>query len=152
MKISSDYKDLLSIFNVAGVRYPIVGGYAAMIHTEPRYTKDLDIWVDRSEANAEALFQALARFGAPLKGLRPTDFTEPDVYYQIGMEPVRIDIVTSVAGLSFASAWDRRVVVDFDGEPAGVLSREDLLLSKKAAGRMRDRKQIRSLQKPRKAR
>jgi hypothetical protein len=150
MKISSDYKDLLSIFNVAGVRYLIVGGYAAMIHTEPRYTKDLDIWVDRSEANAEALFQALARFGAPLKGLRPTDFTEPDVYYQIGMEPVRIDIMTSVAGLSFASAWDHRVVVDFDGESAGVLAREDLLLSKKAAGRMRDHKHIRSLQKARK--
>jgi hypothetical protein len=152
MKISSDYKDLLSIFNVAGVRYPIVGRYAVMIHTEPRYTKDLDIWVDRSEANAEALFQALARFGAPLKGLRPTDFTEADVYYQIGMEPVRIDIMTSIAGLSFSSAWHHRVVVDFDDESAGVLSREDLLLSKKAADRLHDREHIRSLQKPRKAR
>jgi hypothetical protein len=63
-------------FNAAGVRYLIVGGYAVMIHSEPRYTKDLGIWIDRSEANAQALFPALARFGAPLKGLRPSDFTE----------------------------------------------------------------------------
>ena len=110
MKISSDYKDLLSIFNAAGVRYLIVGGYAVMIHTEPRYTKDLDIWIDRAATNAQALFQALVRFGAPLKDLQPADFTEPRVFYQIGMEPVRI-------------------------ESAGVLSREDLLLSKKAADR-----------------
>jgi uncharacterized nucleotidyltransferase DUF6036 len=148
MKISSDYKDLLSIFNAAGVRYLIVGGYAVMIHTEPRYTKDLDIWIDRAATNAEALFQALVRFGAPLKDLRPADFTEPEVFYQIGMEPVRIDIMTSVSGLEFGSAWERRLIVDFDGESAGVLSREDLLLSKKTADRLHDRKHIRKLQKP----
>jgi len=122
MKISSDYKDLLSIFNAAGVRYLIVGGYAVMIHTEPRYTKDLDIWIDRSAANAQVLFQALVRFGAPLKDLQPAYFTEPVVFYQIGMEPVRIDIMTSVTGLEFESAWERRLIVDFDGESAWVLS------------------------------
>lgn len=152
MKISSDYKDLLNIFNAAGVRYLIVGGYAVMIHTEPRYTKDLDIWIDRSVTNAQVLFQALVRFGAPLKDLQPADFTEPEVFYQIGMEPVRIDVMTSVSGLEFESAWERRLIVDFDGESAGVLSREDLLLSKKATGRLRDRKHIRSLQKPLKSR
>lgn len=64
MKINSDYKRLSSIFNEAGVRYLIVGGYAVMVHSEPRYTKDLDIWVDRSEANARVLYKALALFGA----------------------------------------------------------------------------------------
>src|ERR1700683_1071298 len=117
MKISSDYKDLLSIFNAAGVRYLIVGGYAVMVHAEPRYTKDLDIWVDQSGPNAQAVFNALARFGAPLKGLLPANFTEPRVFYQIGMEPVRVDIMTSVSGLDFGSAWERRLIVDFDGEP-----------------------------------
>ena len=150
MKISSDYRDLLSIFNAAGVRYLIVGGYAVMIHTEPRYTKDLDVWVHRSGANAEALFRALAQFGAPLKGLQPADFTEPDVFYQVGIEPVRIDVMTSVSGLEFTRAWERRLVVDFDGVHAAVLSREDSLLSKKAAGRPHDRKHIRTLQKSRK--
>jgi hypothetical protein len=104
MKISSDYKDLLSIYNASGVRYLIVGGYAVMIHSEPNYTKDLDIWIDRSDANAQAAFSALARFGAPLKGLQPSDFDAPDVFYQVGIEPVRVDIMTSVAGLDFAAA------------------------------------------------
>jgi predicted nucleotidyltransferase len=149
VKINSDYKSLLSIFNAAGVRYLIVGGYAVMIHSEPRYTKDLDVWIDRSKANAQMLFEALARFGAPLQGIQATDFTEPDVFYQIGMEPVRIDIMTSVSGLEFEPAWERRLIVDFDGEPGGALSREDLLASKQAAGRMRDRKHIKSLRKPR---
>ena len=135
MKISSDYKDLLSIFNAAGVRYLIARGYAMMVHTEPHYTNDLDIWVDRTESNALAVFSALARFGAPLKDLKPADFMELDVFYQVGLEPVRLDIMTSVSGLNFEAAWERRIVVDFDGEAAPVLSREDLLASKRAAGR-----------------
>jgi hypothetical protein len=80
----------LSIFNAPDVRYLSVGGYAVMIPTEPRYTKDLDIWIDWAATNAQALFQAVVRFGAPLNDLQPADFTEPQVFYQIGMEPVRI--------------------------------------------------------------
>jgi hypothetical protein len=136
MKISSDYKDLLKNLNAAGVRYLIVGGYAVMIYTEPSFTKDLDLWVDPSEHNAQALFRALAQFGAPLHGIRPADFTEPEVFYQMGVDPVRIDILTSLPGLGFASAWERRLVVDFDGEPVSV--------------RARDRKHARGLRKPRK--
>ncbi|MGA2268506.1 MAG: nucleotidyltransferase [Bryobacteraceae bacterium] len=148
MKISSDYKDLLRNLNAAGVRYLIVGGHAVMIYTEPSFTKDLDLWVDPSERNAQALFRALAQFGAPLQGIRPADFTEPEVFYQIGVDPVRIDVLTSLPGLDFASAWKRRLAVDFDGEPAPVISREDLITSKKVTGRARDRKHARSLRKP----
>ncbi len=122
-----------------------------MIHSEPRYTKDLDVWVERSFDNAQALFKALAQFGAPLKGIQPVNFTEPEVFYQVGVEPVRIDVMTSVSGLEFEAAWGRRLIVDFDGEPGTVLSKEDLLASKKAAGRSRDRRHIRTLQKPRKS-
>jgi predicted nucleotidyltransferase len=150
MKISSDYKDLLRNLNAAGVRYLIVGGYAVMIYTEPNFTKDLDLWVDPSERNAQALFRALAQFGAPLQGIHPADFTEPEVFYQMGVDPVRVDILTSLPGLDFASAWKRKLVVDFDGEPASVISREDLVESKKVTGRARDRKHARSLRKPRK--
>jgi len=150
MKISSDYKDLLRNLNAAGVRYLIVGGYAVMIYTEPSFTKDLDLWVDPSERNARALFQALAQFGAPLQDIRPADFTESEVFYQMGVDPVRVDILTSLPGLDFVSAWGRRLVVDFDGEPAAVVSREDLIESKKATGRARDRKHARSLRKSRK--
>lgn len=81
MRISSDYRDLLKSLNAAGVRFLVVGGYAVMIHTEPRHTKDLDVWIDRSASNAEALVHALTRFGAPRKGITASDFTEPEVLH-----------------------------------------------------------------------
>ena len=144
MKINCDFRDLLRDLNAAGVRYLIVGGYAAMVHTEPRYTKDLDLWIDPVESNAQKLFEALAEFGAPTKDIHPSDFTEPEVFFQIGMEPVRIDIMTSVSGLDFDPAWERRVMVDFGGE-SPVLCRADSLQSKIAAGRIRDRRDARKL-------
>jgi predicted nucleotidyltransferase len=126
MKINSDFKDLLHDLNAAGVRYLIVGGYAVMVYADPRYTKDLDLWVEPTEPNAENLFVALSHFGAPTQGIRPSDFTEPEIFFQIGIDPVRIDIMTSVTGLVFAQAWERKVVVDFGGESAPVLCREDV--------------------------
>jgi predicted nucleotidyltransferase len=147
VKINSDFKDLLQSLNAAGVRYLIVGGYAVMVHTEPRYTKDLDVWIEPDEANALRLFAALAEFGAPMQEYRPSDFTTPETFFQIGMDPVRIDILTSVSGLDFAEAWERRVAVDFGGAPAPVLSRQDLIAAKLASGRPQDRKDARRLQK-----
>jgi hypothetical protein len=148
MKINSDYKDLLRNLNAAGARYLVVGGYAVMIHSEPRFTKDLGLWVDPAPANAALVYRALAAFGAPLRGIKPEDFTEPEVFYQVGIDPVRADILTSLPGLEFGAAWERRVTVDFDGEPAGVISREDLLISKRMANRPADRKHTRALRKP----
>ena len=86
-----------------------------MVHTEPRYTKDLDLWIEPVESNAQKLLVALAEFGAPTKEIHSSDFTEPEVFFQIGIEPVRIDIMTSVSGLEFVPAWDRKVIVDFGG-------------------------------------
>ena len=149
MKINSDYKDLLKGLNAGGVRYLVVGGYAVMVYTEPRYTKDIDVWIDRSKPNAEAAFRALASFGAPLKGLKPSDFTGPEVFYQLGVDPVRVDVLTSLPGLDFNTAWERRTTIDFDGEPVPVIAREDLLLAKAAAGRVRDRRHARALEKRR---
>jgi hypothetical protein len=85
VKINSDFRDLLRSLNAAGVRYMIVGGYAVMAYTEPRYTKDLDVWIEPTEGNALALFAALASFGAPTKDVTPRDFTEPSVFFQIGV-------------------------------------------------------------------
>jgi len=86
-----------------------------MVHTEPRYTKDLDLWIELAKSNAQKLFLALAEFGAPTTDIHPGDFTEPDVFFQIGVDPVRIDIMMSVSGLNFVTAWERRVTVDFGG-------------------------------------
>jgi hypothetical protein len=146
VKINSDFRDLLRAFNEAGVRYLIVGGYAVMVHTEPRYTKDLDLWIEPEEANARAMLGALARFGAPTNDVTPADFLEPEVFFQIGVEPVRIDIMTSVTGLSFADAWQRRVMIDFGEESAPVLCRDDVLAAKRASGRPRDRRDAKSLE------
>jgi hypothetical protein len=148
VKINSDFRDLLQSLNAAGVRYLIVGGYAVMVHTEPRYTKDLDVWIEADVANAHRLFAALAEFGAPMQDYVAADFTQPDTFFQIGIDPVRIDILTSVPGADFASAWERRVVVDFGGAAAPVLSRQDLIAAKLAAGRPQDRKDARRLQRP----
>ena len=141
MKTNSDFRDLLHDWNAAGVRYLIVGGYAVMLHTEPRYRKDLDLWIEPVESNAQKLFVALAQFGAPTGDVRPSDFTEPEIFFQIGVEPVRIDIMTSVSGLDFVPAWERRMMVDFGGESAPVLCRADVLKPKVAAGRIRDRRE-----------
>jgi predicted nucleotidyltransferase len=151
VKINSDFRDLLRNLDAAGVRYLIVGGYAVMVYTEPRYTKDLDIWIEPTEPNAQKLFVALAQFGAPTQDIRPSDFTEADTFFQIGMDPVRIDIMTSVPGLDFVPAWERKVKVDFGGESAPVICREDVIRSKMAAGRPRDRQDLRNLtrRKPR---
>ena len=152
MKINSDFKDLLQSFNASGVRYLIVGGYAVMVHTEPRYTKHLDVWIEPTESNARLMIAALAEFGAPTGNILPSDFTEPDVFFQIGIEPVRIDIMSSIPGLDFQRAWNRKLIVDFGGESAPVLCRNDVLKSKIAAGRVRDQRDVKKLANGRQAR
>jgi hypothetical protein len=149
MKINSDFKDLLRSFNAAGVRYLIVGGYAVMVHAEPRYTKDLDLWIEPTVSNAALMIAALADFGAPTADVQPTDFTQPETFFQIGVEPVRADIMTSVSGLDFPAAWGRKLIVDFGGESAPVLCREDALESKIAAGRPRNPRDAKRLSRTR---
>ena len=138
MEINSDYKNLLKSLNAADARYLVIGGYAVMAYTEPRYTKDLDIWVDPEAANAIAVFGALAEFGAPLRGITASDFAQPEIFYQVGVAPVRVDILTSIADIDFAAAWERRITANFDGESCPVIGREDLIAAKRAAGRSTD--------------
>lgn len=91
--MNSDFKDLLSIFNETGVRYLVIGGYAIAEHVEPRFTKDLDIWVDNSQENARLVIQALREFGAPLLDVTVDDFLVPTTVYQMGLPPSRIDLL-----------------------------------------------------------
>lgn len=135
--MSPDFKEILSIFNENEVKYLIVGAFAVMKYSEPRYTKDLDIWVEASDQNAPLVYSALAKFGAPLGGLKVADFAS-DGFFQMGQPPVRIDIMMSVDGVIFADAWPNRQAGDFDGIPAVFIGREDLLLAKTAAARPQD--------------
>ncbi len=116
-----------------------------MVHTEPRYTKDLGVWIEPVEPNAQAMLAALAEFSAPTANVETADFTVPDVFFQIGIDPVRIDIMTSVSGLDFPGAWGRKITVDFGGEPAFVLCRDDVITAKRATGRTRDGRDVKRL-------
>lgn len=145
--MSSDFKDLLAVFAKYGVRYLVVGGHAVMRYTEPRLTKDLDVWIDTSSENPQRVFQALAEFGAPLDGLTSEDFSQPDHWFQIGMAPVRIDILMSVPGIDFTAAWQNRSAGTLMGVETQFLSLPDLIRAKEAAGRPADRRDLRRLRK-----
>ena len=140
MTESPHYKELLQALNEFEVEYLIVGGYAVMKYTEPRYTKDLDVWVNNSPRNSAGLFHALAKFGAPLAndGITPETFQKDDIVYQIGVPPVRIDILTRITGVRFADAWANRVKSAIFGVPIHFISLNDLIANKQAAGRSTD--------------
>jgi len=134
------YRELLRILNECGVEYLIVGGYAVMKYTEPRYTKDLDVWVRNSPENAARLYRALAGFGAPLgqDGITSETFIKDSVVYQIGVAPVRVDISTHIDGVRFDAAWRNRVESTFFGVTVHIISLGDLIANKKATGRDTD--------------
>jgi hypothetical protein len=141
----SDFRDLLRLFNAHKVRYLVIGGYAVMKYTEPRYTKDLDVWVEATPRNAKAVFKALRKFEAPLANLTEADFATEGFFYQMGRPPARVDILMSIRGVLFADAWSNRVVSDFDGVTGYVISRKDLIANKKAVGRPQDLVDLNSL-------
>jgi predicted nucleotidyltransferase len=138
MFVNSDFSDLLRLFNDNGVRYLVIGGYAVIQYAEPRYTKDLDLWISADAANAAAVFKALREFGAPLSDMTEDDFAHEGYFYQMGVPPVRVDVLMGIPGLHFDGAWARRVDSDFDGLVVSFISREDLITVKHASGRPQD--------------
>jgi hypothetical protein len=114
-----------------------VGGFAVMLYSEPRYTKDLDIWVEVSAENASRVFAALRDFGAPLEGITERDFTE-EGFYQMGRPPGRIDVMMTLDGVDFDTAWENRTSDKFRGVPVNFIGKEDLIHNKELAGRHQD--------------
>jgi predicted nucleotidyltransferase len=138
MFVNSDFSDLLQIFNAREVKYLVIGGYAVVQYAEPRFTKDLDILISTDTVNAQAVYAALGEFGAPLTGLTPKDFSEEGFFFQIGVAPVRVDVLMGIPGIHFDECWKRRMEVDFDGLKVIFISKQDLIASKRAAGRPQD--------------
>ena len=136
--LNSDFADLLHEFNAAGVEFVIVGGQAFGFHAQPRYTKDIDFLVNPEPENALRVYRALAAFGAPLDDLTVADLSDPDVVFQIGVEPNRVDILTAIDGVTFERAWESRQVGAYGGEPMWVIGIEPLIENKRASGRKRD--------------
>lgn len=136
--MNPDFRDLLAAFNARGVEFLIVGAHALAAHGLVRATKDLDVWVRPEAANAKRVLAALADFGAPLHDLNVDDLARPGLIFQIGVEPIRIDVITAIDGVVFPEAWLARITARFADQDAGVLSREHLIVNKRAAGRDQD--------------
>lgn len=149
MGANQDFSDMFRTLNAAGVRYLVAGAYAVIHHTEPRYTKDIDIWVLPSPENASRVYRALSEFGAPLEGVSERDFTDRAVVYQIGIEPNRIDILMEVGDLDFEECWARAVDTTYDGHPIRVLALDDVLRAKSGTGRLEDRLDVQRLRRAR---
>lgn len=149
MPVNPDFRDLFFELNAAEARFLIVGAHAVTFHSVPRYTKDIDIWIEPTRDNAGRTFSALARFGAPVERVSVEDLCSPGVVFQIGVEPNRIDVLTSIESLEFGEAWGRKVPSAYGGVPINVLGLDDLIASKKAAGRPQDLLDIDWLEKSR---
>lgn len=138
--MNEDFLDLLQSLLTANARFVVVGAHALAVHGVPRATGDLDVWVEPSNENASRVWTALMAFGAPVTSLDITDATlaEVDVVVQIGVPPRRIDLLTSVSGLDFATAWDTRLTSTVAHLAVPFLSREALIANKRATGRLKD--------------
>jgi predicted nucleotidyltransferase len=137
--LPEDLRQLLLVFNEHEVEYLIVGGYAVGVYAEPRATKDLDLFIRSEIKNSEAVYLALAAYGAPIAGLSAADFRDdPHSIFQIGHPPARVDILQHIDGVGFEEAWKKRMDAMVDGVPTHIISAEHLIQNKLKSGRMRD--------------
>jgi hypothetical protein len=136
--MNPDFAEMLSELSAAGVEFIVVGAFAIAAHGNPRATGDIDIWVRPTRENAARVLQALRAFGAPLFGLTIDDLVDEQTVFQIGVAPVRIDILVGIDGVTFDDAWPRRVTAMLGASRVPVLSLVDLATNKRAAGRPKD--------------
>ena len=136
--LNPDFKDFVASLNASGARYLVVGGYAVALHGHPRYTKDIDVWLEATPENAPRIVKALEAFGFGSLGLTQSDFLIPDQVVQLGFPPNRIDLLTSLTGVDFESCYPARVRVEIDGLPVDFIDIENLKKNKRAVGRNQD--------------
>ncbi len=145
MIINKDFRDFIGCLNKHKVEYLIVGGYAVALHGHPRYTKDLDVFINITIDNAQKLVDAIIDFGFSSLQLNVNDFTEPGNIIQLGYPPNRIDLITSATGLEFDQAWPARIVIDIEGLDVNFIDLEHLIRNKRATGRYQDLADIENL-------
>ena len=145
MEIQPDFRDLLELFNSNKVEYIIVGGYALAFHGAPRYTGDIDIYVKPDVRNAEQIMSALDEFGFGSVGLAAVDFERPGQIIQLGVPPVRIDIITSISGVSWDEAFAGRVAGRYGDIKVHYIGREQFIKNKRSVGRKKDLADIEAL-------
>lgn len=138
MHLSNDLREFIKLLNSRDVDYLIVGAYSLAFHARPRFTGDLDILIRPSTPNARKLMQVLQEFGFTDPQINASDFTEPDQVIQLGRAPNRIDLLTSITGVTIGDAFSSKVSGDIDGLPVIFLSKELLIANKRAVGRPQD--------------
>jgi len=145
--MNEDFRDLLAEFNARHVEFLLVGAHALAAHGHVRATQDFDIWVRPSPENAQRVIEALRAFGAPLHDLTEKDLSTPGLIFQIGVEPIRIDVLTVIDGVQFEEAWTDRMSSKFADQPVAVLSKEHLIKNKLAAARTQDLADVEALRR-----
>jgi hypothetical protein len=145
--MEKNFLDLLQLLNASKSKYMLIGGYAVGIHSEPRYTKDLDIWIDCSKPNAKKILKLLTEYGAPTDNLSEKDLATPGLIFIFGIAPQRVDIINHIKGADFKSCYARRVRKQVGKTEINVVSIKDLINLKKLAGRDQDKIDIAKLKK-----
>jgi predicted nucleotidyltransferase len=138
MVFPKDYLDILEIFLAENVQFMIIGGYAVGLWGHPRATKDLDLWIWANPENAIKVVRALKIFGAPMDDISEKDFEKEGVIFQMGVDPVRIDVTTTIEGIHFEEAYPNKQDIDINGMKVPLISVDDLIKNKKASGRLQD--------------
>ncbi|PIQ21450.1 MAG: hypothetical protein COW65_09000 [Cytophagales bacterium CG18_big_fil_WC_8_21_14_2_50_42_9] len=149
MEIDKDYKEFLLLLNQNNVEYLVVGGYAVAFHGYPRYTGDMDIWINSTKENAEQLIKAIDKFGFDAKPLKGHDFEQEVIAFHLGTPPIRIDIMNRIAGVKFSECYSRKNELEIEGMLINYIAYQDLITNKKASGRHKDLSDIENLQPPR---
>ncbi len=136
--LSKDFKEFIALLNAHDVRYLVVGGYALAFHGYPRYTKDLDVWIEPSPGNADRIIDALDDFGFGSLGPAAADFLESETIIQLGYPPHRIDLLTTITGVAFEDCYRVKDGVDIEGVHIDFIDSDNFKKNKRATGRPRD--------------
>jgi hypothetical protein len=145
--MNQDFRDLLAEFNARQVEFLLVGAHALAAHGHVRATQDLGVWMRPSPENATRVIEALRAFGAPLHDLTEKDLSTPGLIFQIGVEPIRIDVMTLIDGVQLDEAWKERMISKFADQPVGVFSKEHLIKNKLASARTQDLADVEGLKR-----
>ena len=138
MEVQPDFRDLLELLNEHKVEYLIVGGYALAFHGAPRFTGDIDVFVRPAPKNAERILSALTAFGFQFSNLDIEDFQTPDKVVQLGVPPVRVDLITSISGVTWEEAQAHKEPGVFGDVPVAYIGRSEFVANKRASGRQKD--------------
>ncbi len=144
--LNPDFKEFIQSLNDNNVRYLVVGGYAVALHGYPRYTKDMDVWVEMTPENAARIVKALDQFGFGSLNLKESDFIVPDQIIQLGYPPRRIDILTTLPGVEFSECYPSHTTVNMEGISVNFIDLENLRKNKRATGRHQDLADLENLE------